>query len=142
MVTAELAAGEYWVLVDSDRPPAQQAEPEWQVRVSCDGEAPPPSAELCARWTDCAACTAQTHCGWCASRAACLTGTADAALMDVCDAWDPFGLECDATAAALSDEGPAAQLKAALPLLATVLVFAAAAALAARAGKRAGTSLV
>ena len=62
--------------------------------------------------------------------------------MDVCDAWDPFGLECDATAAALSDEGPAAQLKAALPLLATVLVFAAAAALAARAGKRAGTSLV
>ena len=142
VVTAELAAGDYWVLVDSDRPPAQQAEPEWQVRVSCDGEAPPQSAELCAAWTDCAACTAQTHCGWCASRAACLTGTADAALMDVCDAWDPFGLECDATASALGDEGPAAQLKAALPLLATVLVFAAAAALAARAGKRAGTSLV
>ena len=62
--------------------------------------------------------------------------------MDVCDAWDPFGLDCDATASALGDEGPAAQLKAALPLLATVLVFAAAAALAARAGKRVGTALV
>ena len=65
-------------------------------------------------------------------RGACLTGTADGALMDVCDAWDLFGLECDAAAAALSVEGPAAQLKAALPLLATVLVFAAAAVLGAR----------
>ena len=118
------------------------AEAHWRVVAAV------PAERLAAQGYDvrlvanCAACTAQTLCGWCASRAACLTGTADAALMDVCDAWDPFGLECDAAAAALSDEGPAAQLKAALPLLATVLVFAAAEALAARAGKRAGTPLV
>ena len=58
---------------------------------------------------------------------------------------EPSSFDCSGAwnaAAALSDEGPAAQLKAALPLLATVLVFAAAAAIAARAGKRAGTSLV
>ena len=126
VVTAELAAGDYWVRVDSDRPPARQAEPESASARELRRRGAAAPAELCAS-VDRLRGVHGADALWVVSfRAACLTGTADAALMDVCDAWDPFGLECDASAAALGDEDPR-RLKAALPLVATLLVFAAAA---------------
>lgn len=63
-----------------------------------------PPADDCARHSDCAACTAQPRCGWCAATNTCSSGTSSGPSSGSCSSWSWLASSCPSTDACATHE--------------------------------------